>query len=284
MEFAQRYAAVPAEQRAALQQFRAQHPPQRCTVNGTEWTYLQSAPRDETLLWLVGGLKRADAAYRSIPLLSDAYRIIAPNYPALGTMSALADGLAGVLDAAQVEQTHLLAGSFGGMIAQEFVRRHPQRVAKLILSTTTPPDTRQRERYQPLLEMVQATPDERLQEQAVQMFMGIIAPPDEQQAFYRAYLGELFEERMSKADVVSTYQALLDFTQRLYTPDDLAQWQGDLLIINSVDDATFGQATQQAMLELYPQAEVYTFENAGHSPATTQRERYFQIVREFLGR
>src|SRR5262249_58377264 len=47
-----------------------------------------------------------------------------------------ADATAGVLDTLSIERAHVFGISMGGMIAQEFALRYPQRVKTLILGCT----------------------------------------------------------------------------------------------------------------------------------------------------
>lgn len=70
---------------------------------------------------------------------------IAPELPGFGqsakepgpyTMSALADALATQLDAWGKERIVLVGGSMGGVVAQHFVLRYPQRVERLLLVAT----------------------------------------------------------------------------------------------------------------------------------------------------
>ncbi|MDX3894435.1 alpha/beta hydrolase [Pusillimonas sp.] len=49
----------------------------------------------------------------------------------------LAASLRAMLDALEIGRAHILGHSIGGMIAQEFYHRHPQRVQSLILSATS---------------------------------------------------------------------------------------------------------------------------------------------------
>lgn len=277
------YANVPAGQRKALLAFRDNYDQHKLDVADTTWTYTTAGTGEKTILWLVGGLKRADAAYKSVPLMTDSYAIIAPDYPALGSMDTLANGLAAILDAQNVEHAYVLAGSFGGMLAQVFLRRHSERVAKIILSTTTAPVAEGIERYQQLLGMAQAAPPDLLAETAQSQMFSTIAPPDDEAAFYRAYLKELYEERLTKADIVTIYEAIIDYMGRTFSTDDLTAWDGDMLIFNSDNDATFGDDSQQALYTLYPDAQVHTFEGAGHSPGSTQRDAFFRRTRDFFG-
>lgn len=276
--FDELYADVPADQREKLRRFRATYPLR--TYEG--WEYIDTGAGDEVLLLLVGGLRMADAAHGNIPLLTDTFRVIAPSYPALSTMAALSDGIADILRHEGIGKVHVLAGSFGGMLAQVFVRRHRALVDKLVLSTTAVLDDETAERYRQALQMMQPMDAEQVAELAQQMMFQIIAPPADQHAFYRAYLKELYTQRVDKAALISTYEALLDFAENItLRPDD---WDGETLVLESDDDATFNEATRARVRALYPQAESYVFHNAGHSPASTQRDLYFEVVKGFLSR
>ncbi len=50
------------------------------------------------------------------------------------TIADMADDLAGLLDALEVQRSHLLGLSMGGMIAQEFALRQADRVDRLVIS------------------------------------------------------------------------------------------------------------------------------------------------------
>ncbi|GAB4321545.1 MAG: hypothetical protein Kow00117_10730 [Phototrophicales bacterium] len=270
------YADVPTEQREALRRFRLQYPPK--SYEG--WSYIDTQTGEQTLLLLVGGLRLADAAHANIPLLADTFRVIAPSYPPLNTMTALSDGIAAILRHEGLGKVHVLAGSFGGMLAQVFVRRHRHLVDRLVLSTTAVLDADSAQRYRQALEMIRPMPPEQVTEVAQQMMFQIIAPPDEQAAFYRAYLKELYTYRVDKAALISTYEALLDFAQNITLSSD--DWNGPTLILESDDDATFDEETRSRVRALYPQAAHHVFHNAGHSPAATQRDEYFAVVKRFL--
>ena len=53
------------------------------------------------------------------------------------TLRELADDAAGLLSALGIDKAHVLGVSMGGMIAQELVLNHPQRVKRLVLGCTT---------------------------------------------------------------------------------------------------------------------------------------------------
>jgi len=54
------------------------------------------------------------------------------------TMADYADDAAALMDALGWQQVPVIGVSFGGMVAQEFVLRHPERVSRLVLACTSP--------------------------------------------------------------------------------------------------------------------------------------------------
>jgi len=61
------------------------------------------------------------------------------------TTAELADDLAGLLDALGIERVHLLGPFLGGMTAQQFALRHPDRLERLVLTGTyARPDAKRR--------------------------------------------------------------------------------------------------------------------------------------------
>jgi pimeloyl-ACP methyl ester carboxylesterase len=282
--FDKQYATAEPHIRDALKNFRDTHTEKTQLYKHHEWAYYDiGSDNDHVILWLVGGLRMADAAFRSIPMMMSDFRIIAPSYPPIGTMSGLADGLNAILMAEGIKECSILAGSFGGMIAQVFVRQHASRVNKVILSTTTAPDTKQGEHYQQLLDMIATAPEELVRETAKTQMYSMINPPDSEAKFWTAYLDELYTERLHKNDLVSTYHCLIDYmTHYEFHPNDLNNWHGEILILDSDDDKVFDTSARENVNALYPQAHSHTFNNAGHSPASSQREVYFEIVRKFL--
>lgn len=80
------------------------------------------------------------------PLLKAGYRVLRVDLPGHGgsgvrpgpwTMVDLADDIALLLDQLRITRVHFAGISFGGMLGQTLVLRHPERVASLFLSDTT---------------------------------------------------------------------------------------------------------------------------------------------------
>jgi len=282
--FETQYSTAEPTLRDALWTFREQFQEKSHTYKGKEWRYFDIGDKgNPVILWLVGGLRMADAAFRSIPLMMDDFRIIAPSYPSVPTMAGISNGLNAILKAEEIKQCAILAGSYGGMIAQVFVRQHGKRVKKLILSTTTAPNPMQAENYQQQREMVAQSPEDLVMQTAKDRMYGMVNPIETEANFWRAYLDELYTQRLSKDDLLSTYDSIIDYmTNYEFKPDDLDNWRGVILILDSNDDNVFDSSARETVNQLYPQAHSHTFVGAGHSPASSQRDTYFRVVHKFL--
>lgn len=67
--------------------------------------------------------------------------MLAPDYPpGLRRLDQLDAGLAALLDAAAVDRVSVAGHSYGGLPAQAFLARHPERVTQLLLSSGGPGD------------------------------------------------------------------------------------------------------------------------------------------------
>ena len=64
--------------------------------------------------------------------------------------------------------------------------------------------------------------------------------------------------------------------------EDLANWPGEILIVESDDGLTIGLEQLKLLKAMYPQAQAYTFHNAGHVPAITCEAEYIQVLWNFL--
>src|SRR4051795_13001529 len=97
---------------------------------------------------LIMGLGLPGAAWwRTVPVLARSARVITFDNRGSGrsdspsgpySIADMAADAVAVLDAAGVERAHVYGTSMGGMIAQELVLGHPDRVHALVLSATSP--------------------------------------------------------------------------------------------------------------------------------------------------
>ena len=105
----------------------------------------QRAGRGPVLVFLHGFLSDSRAWRPQLEDLSTQFTVIAWDAPGGGQssdppetfgMGDWADCLAGLLDVAGAGSAHIVGLSWGGILAQEFYRRHPRRVRTLVLADT----------------------------------------------------------------------------------------------------------------------------------------------------
>jgi pimeloyl-ACP methyl ester carboxylesterase len=121
------YKDVSQEQKEQLLVFRSLHPVKRLTVHATEWEYLAGGQSEETLVLLTGGLNCSEVWFQIMTEFEKTCRVLAIRYPCVATVAELVEGVAAILDAEYAHQAHILGESLGGMVAQCFVRRYPER-------------------------------------------------------------------------------------------------------------------------------------------------------------
>ena len=268
-----------------LRKFRITHPLKRVTVDGVRWEYIASGEGEKALLILPGGAMVGEAGFTRIPAFEERYRVIAPSYASVSTAAELLDGLAGILDAEGVRAVHVLGPSYGGLVAQCFVRRHPGRVQTLILANTLVPPRRVLWLSRVFLALLPLVPLgwlRALRERTLaRAFSGVPSVLPEDQVFWRDYQHRLVS-RLSKPELRAMYRLGIDLMESFrFAPDDLASWPGRVLILESDEDLLTPE--QRAELRwCYPQARVHTFRGAGHTPWMSHREEYLSIVKEFL--
>src|SRR3989344_9159077 len=117
------------------------------TLNGLNFHY-ERAGEGPRLLFIsgTGGDLRVQPNVFDSPL-ARAFDLVAYDQRGLGrtnkpdvpySMADYADDAAALLDHVGWEEALVLGVSFGGMVAQELVLRHPSRVTRLVLACTSP--------------------------------------------------------------------------------------------------------------------------------------------------
>jgi pimeloyl-ACP methyl ester carboxylesterase len=203
-------------------------------------------------------------------------------------MTGLCRGLANILETEGVNQAHVLGGSYGGLVAQYFVRQYPAQASSLILSHTfviTPKLAKPlwlagklfrafpQSLFKPILKL-------RLNKMLLSTLRAANHPETE---FWRAYLNEAIASGLLKEVFLHQNKCLLDLAhQPQFTVDDLKGWPGKVLIIESEDDPAIPKRERALLKATYPQAEVHTFRDAGHASSILKREEVVSIIRSFI--
>ena len=114
-------------------------------VGDVDVFYRESGPQDAPVILLLHGFPSASHMFRDlIPLISDRYRVIAPDLPGFGqtktpprgqfdfTFDHLADVIEGFTEALSLDRYALYIFDYGAPVGLRLAMRHPERVSALI--------------------------------------------------------------------------------------------------------------------------------------------------------
>ena len=275
---------LPLEQlRAEYQRFLAVHEDRSVNVGGRAWHYLAGGRGPDAVLMLPGGSMCPDSYFRLIAELEREHRVIAPTYPAASTIADLISGLRAIVDAEGLSHVAVYGASFGGYLAQAFVRSEPERVDQLVLSHTAPRHLAGRRLMVALAALLSALPAPLVKGLMWRIWMRLFSVRSSEREFWRHLLRAVLD-RLSKDQLVAVTRCMADFGRYRLTRDDLAGWAGQILILESANDAAYGPEARAELRAVYPTATVYTFRDAGHTALWTHADEYNEVVGAFLAR
>jgi pimeloyl-ACP methyl ester carboxylesterase len=246
---------------AQFHHFQRQHPLRRCVIAGHAWAYLDAGVGDCPLVLLPGGFGTAYTSWQCIAALHQQTRVIALHYPpGLATMADLTDGLAALVARLGVERARVLGGSASGLVAQVLVRRHPAFVAQLILAQSGAPRPERAIAARWCAAVCQRLPLPLLYgllRVAIHAFLPGGGP---ERAFWRGHFGTVLAAQRRLA-LVNRFRLAADFDAKYrFSPGDLADWPGRVVILESVADRMIAAGERATLRALYPAARVILLE------------------------
>lgn len=253
-------------------------------VNGLSIAY-QRAGTGPALVLLHGFSLDSRSWRPQLEALSDCFTVVAWDAPGAGqsedppgsfSIGDWADALAGVLDAAVVQQAHVIGLSWGGLLAQEFYRRYPARLFSLVLADTyagwtgslTAPVAEQR---------LQAALDD-----------STLAPPDFVQKYLPGMFSDTAEEDIRRelgtimADFHPTgFRLMATELAHADTRPLLATIDAPTLLIWGDADKRSPLTVGRAMRAAIPGARLEIIADAGHLTNLERPTEFNDIVRNF---
>jgi pimeloyl-ACP methyl ester carboxylesterase len=260
----------------------------KLNVRGVEWEYETAGRGREAMLLFHGAVGGAETMRALAEGFADEFRIIAPTVADVDTLEEVCDAASAMLDREHVARAHVLGGSFGGLVAQAFLKRRAAQVETLTLLSTGAPDRKTGTRTARMSKLVRLLPFP-LTRALLKMEMSrhLNAPAEGDAAARvaesRRRLEEYFDRRMTKRTLLSRVALSLDFNlNETYTPDEHAGWPGRVLIIESDNDPMIPAAERQRLRDTYPRALICTFTGAGHMVTLLQPEALTEVVKAFI--
>ncbi|HEX9122789.1 MAG TPA: alpha/beta fold hydrolase [Actinomycetota bacterium] len=190
----------------------------------------------------------------------------APDGPV--TMSTFVDDTIALLDELRIERAHLYGQSFGGMVAQELVLRHPQRVGALVLACTHAGGGH-------VVRTRAKVPKDR-------PYLALYAP-----RFAAEHLEHVLEDlRVGARNPQAPHAGKRQWeaVQGFDAHDRLPEIMAPTLVLHGSEDMMIDPENARVLASRIPGAELRLLEGAGHLYHSEQAERADEIVLDFLRR
>lgn len=281
--FEKLYKKVPDEQKKRFFKFRENHPYKNLMLDSLNWKYISTGKAKNTVVLLPGGIRSAETWEKLITILENDYRIISPTYPAIKSIEEGIEGIFKIIKIEEAKEVYLLGQSFGGWLAQAFIRKYPDTVKKLILSNTSGSGSTISERILKLaIFLIPKYPLKILRYGLKRNYFKLFKVTDRDKEFWEAFITELFYFKVTREEIINQYKASYDFMKNYkFSRGDLSNWPGKILIMESSDDVIKKKAREE-LKSLYPKAYVHTFNQAGHTPGYTEPTEYVKVLKKFL--
>jgi proline iminopeptidase len=212
-----------------------------------------------------------------------------PNAPQ--TMDAQVADLEAIRAALHLDKVALVGDSYGGFLSMAYTAAHPDRVAKLILSDSPPPNMQQMVHLLPQVfpdtlasgeaeEKNLAAPgtpaakEVAAQASLVNHFRMIFYSPEKRDQ-YLAHMGNI-------GFVPAVAAAVSESAESLDLNPAAAKFACPTLILTGRYDMNVAPLNAWRMAHQIPHAKLVFFEESGHLPAYEEPEKYLHVLNEFL--
>lgn len=255
--------------------------------------YYEIHGRGEPLLLIMGYGANCQWWYPQIPVFSQEYQVIAfdnrgsgqsdkPDIPY--TMEMMVGDTVGLLEAIGIDAAHVYGVSMGGMIAQEFALRYPEKVISLILACTTPggrnsvlPD----EEAMTFLFDLESRKGLTLEEQARQLLPFLFT----QEFIDRSskFMDELIAGMIEYVTPLHGYRRQGEAIKGFNAYDRLPEIKAPTLVVSGTTDRLIPVENSRIIASRIPGAELVIFENMSHGFLFEALKKANETVLDFLG-
>jgi len=251
-------------------------------------SWYDSNTEGKTILLLPGTTGNADVWYSYYMELSKNYRVLVPNLPELETLNDLCDLITEWMDYLKLDQVTMMGQSFGGVIAQVYSDKNPNRIAKLVLLTsfanTEAVKDKTRKGYQKSLnrftDALKNLKFESLQKSIYkQVVKGVDVAFVDNKPFWKAFYGNILLE--SRPEFLKAIHELqLNYWTNVQS--GLAKFEGAVLLVEATTDATYDREEKKALVNRYPTADVFNIEGSSNLSHIRDAERILESIKTFI--
>lgn len=233
------------------------------------------------LVVLPGLVGPADAVASLAVELGDEWRVCAVTYPRMPSIDALVAWLERLRMREGGGLASVYAGSFGALVAQAWLRKHPEAVADMVLSGAGPPDRARAAKNLRAMRWMR-----RLPMPAWRALLRLVVRLATRRAVDRQYWRGYYRSAIALLtwlDLESRYLVSIGIDEGgAATTPELARWQGRLLVLEGARDRVARRAAREALRATYPNASFHVFSTAGHAAALEVPDEWLLVVTNFL--
>lgn len=234
------------------------------------------------LILLPGIVGAADALAALADALDGHTRVAFVAYPRVASLADLVQWLEAVrARVAGQARVAVYGGSFGGLVAQAWLRQAPASLGDLVISGTGPPEPARADKNARALHLMRRVPMPAwrvLLRTAVRLTTRRAPDREVWRRFYGRAIGDL-----AWADLESRYRVAIDLDRGGPASfGDLAPWRGRLLVLEGARDGVARERARTALRAAYPQATFHVFDDVGHGMALDRPDEWLRVVSGFL--
>src|SRR5262245_40896376 len=263
--------------------------------------YYEEHGHGDPLLCIMGFATDSTGWLLQTPAFAEHYRTIIFDNRGVGrsakpsgayTIHEMADDAVALLDHLKIDQTHVLGLSMGGMIAQEVVLRHPDRVRKLVLAATfaEPDDASETTRKAIFAQMggtITETGEMKIDATEVNplMFFQHLLPLVFNPSFIQTELPKLMQMFSGALQYGFSIEAIMGQMQAILghnTTDRLATIKAPTLVLTGDADRLIAPANSAAIARSIPGAKLVQIPGGSHGFNIEMPDRFNDAVLQFL--
>jgi pimeloyl-ACP methyl ester carboxylesterase len=196
------------------------------------------------------------------------------------TIAGLAEDAVTLLDALGIESAHVVGISMGGMVAQELVLNHPERVRTLVLGCSFPGGAEARMTEQEVVGQIAEAVLSGDAERATRVGYEIMIAPEfaADPANFETYSTVASQYPAPVTTLMGQLSAIIAHD----TSERLATIAAPTLVIHGTADRLLDCANGELLARLIPGAHLELLEGAGHMFFWEQPQRSAQLVRDHV--
>jgi pimeloyl-ACP methyl ester carboxylesterase len=259
------------------------------TIDGTDIFYERRGSGEPLLL--IQGLGGHSLHWGDdfLSALEDTFELVLYDHRGVGrsgalegecTIVGLADDALAVLDALEIESAHVVAISMGGMVAQELVLAHPERVRTLTLGCSFPGGPEAKMTDQEVVGMIAEAVLSGDGERAVRVGYDVMIAPEyaADPANYETYAKVAEQYPAPIPTLMGQLSAILAHD----TSERLGEIAVPTLVVHGTADRLLESVNGELLARLIPDARLELIEGAGHMFFWEQPARSARLVREHV--